>query len=678
MNNANASRRLTNLHRHFTTSTKYYDWTQHQSKLPRLPLPTLELTLQRYLESVKPLQTKKAHSRTISVVNSFLQNQGKTLHAELNERNQHSLLTKESTSYVRPFWNDMYLKGRYPLPINSNPYLIFPKDPLHTTQESRAAFVACGFAQFWLAKHQNRLPPDVNNNGTPNCMDEYARLFSSARIPHLNRDTWKETPEAKHIVVLHGPNIYKVDVIDDHGVISEEALQRILKEDILSLSLSSSSSSISRSQSQSQSQSQHYLGDLSTLGRDQWTEIRTQMNLNPKTLQSINTIDDAMFVLALDLETSPTEDDFVSVALHGGHHNGTQEHRWYDKTCLIVNPKGQVAYNFEHSLYDGAAMRRLCDELHFITTNQSTEREKWNYKWSANTKPSFWKATCLDFNLDASLLKSIDTARKIHIANQKQVNVVQGSFLEFGKNTMKTFKTSPDGLLQAVYKLVYARVHGWTPNEGIYVYESCQTKGFLCGRTEVIRTTTSESNAFVDYMMHGQVDPSVAAALLRASASKHSQVAKLASMGQGCDRHLFALLRLAEAKCETTGDALPEFFLDTAWSLSNNSILSTSNLSSEAFHGMGFGPVVHNGYGIAYGINKEALYFGISNFILDDENIGNKGGGFGGVGSNGNGNDDNDDDVEGINELIATDSVLFRKELFKTLREVRDIFLNEK
>ena len=76
---------------------------------------------------------------------------------------------------------------------------------------------------------------------------------------------------------------------------------------------------------------------------------------------------------------------------------------------------------------------------------------------------------------------------------------------------------------------------------------------------------------------------------------------------------------------------------------------------------MGFGPVVVAGYGIAYGINKDALYFGISNFV------GGSGGGFGGVGGEKN----------VAKEGTTTDSGRFRMELFRALREVRGIFAEE-
>ena len=251
------------------------------------------------------------------------------------------------------------------------------------------------------------------------------------------------------------------------------------------------------------------------------------------------------------------------------------------------------------------------------------------------------------------------------------------TFQEFGG-------CSPDGILQILFKLTYAKIHGWKGHGkgGVYVYESCQTKSFLCGRTEVIRTATLASNQFVDYMMehellHKNININVARDLFQKAAKKHVDIAKLASNGQGVDRHLFSLFRLAEMEDGGGkgggGKQLPSIFMDPAWSLSNTSVLSTSNLSSESFHGMGYGPVVKHGYGLAYGICQDTLYFGISNFVTHEvegvEGVEGEGekekksGGFGGV------------MLESMNDIskVPTNAEIFKNELFQTLRTMRNI-----
>ena len=190
-------RRLTHLGRHLTSSPrpatddkappKLYDWTAHQAKLPRLPLPTLRDTCLRYLRSVRALQNSEDHAKTCLAVEEFMKpgGRGRIAAPRACGAKSQSALLAEPTSYVRPFWNDMYLRGRYPLPINSNPAIeIAPPLDLSArpklTQQNSAAELTARFAQFWLAMREHRLPPDVQQ-GVPFCMDEYCRLFEASR-----------------------------------------------------------------------------------------------------------------------------------------------------------------------------------------------------------------------------------------------------------------------------------------------------------------------------------------------------------------------------------------------------------------------------------------------------------------------------------------------------------------
>ena len=543
---------------------------------------------------------------------------------------------------------------------------------------SRAAHLVCSFAQFWFAKIEQRLPPDIVH-GVPYCMDEYDRLFSSARIPLSGCDRWHERGDiSKHIVILRGSHLYKVNVITLDGVICVDILEDILKRVILS------------SLSPAMTTNNLRLGDFTTAERDVWCHARSHLvQSSARTRSSLDDIDNAMFVLSLDLEPAFDDDDFVAVSLHGGHRSGTQEHRWYDKTNFIVDENGRASGNFEHSLYDGAAIRRLCDETWYMSNGIPTGREKWSYRWSSKTSRE-WFSTFSPLLFDPLNEKEKEILKKIsneHVQNQKNVHIVQGTFDDFGKDILKQefSGASPDGILQILFKLTYAKVHGWNGkgNGGVYVYESCQTKRFLCGRTEVIRTATLASNQFVDYMMEHEmlntsIDVNVARNLFRNAAEKHVEIAKLASNGQGVDRHLFSLFRLAgmEDGGGGGGKQLPSIFMDPAWSLSNTSVLSTSNLSSESFHGMGYGPVVQHGYGLAYGICRDALYFGISNFVTHEvegvEGMGGEGGegerekqsgGFGGV------------LLESMNDIskVPTNAEIFKNELFQTLRQMRKI-----
>ena len=67
-------------------------------------------------------------------------------------------------------------------------------------------------------------------------------------------------------------------------------------------------------------------------------------------------------------------------------------------------------------------------------------------------------------------------------------------------------------------------------------------------------------------------------------------------MGQGFDRHLFAL----ELLSKNLHKPFENIFEDPAYIALQNNIISTSTLSSPAVRAGGFGPVVDDGFGIRY------------------------------------------------------------------------------
>lgn len=83
-------------------------------------------------------------------------------------------------------------------------------------------------------------------------------------------------------------------------------------------------------------------------------------------------------------------------------------------------------------------------------------------------------------------------------------------------------------------------------------------------------------------------------------------------VGQGFDRHLFALRKISEQ----SNSRMPDIFQDPAYEALNYNVLSTSTLSSPVVMGGGFGPVVSDGYGIGY-----MIYVIFNNKMVYDINV---------------------------------------------------------
>jgi carnitine O-palmitoyltransferase 2 len=167
-----------------------------------------------------------------------------------------------------------------------------------------------------------------------------------------------------------------------------------------------------------------------------------------------------------------------------------------------------------------------------------------------------------------------------------------------------------------------------TSGQTTATYESCSTAAFQHGRTECIRPASTLTKEFCEKVCGTSKSgsPSEMRSLLKATCAYHGQLTKEAAMGQsrqggsslfssiffkvfnfhltgqGFDRHLFALRKLAESQ----GKKLP-IFCDPAYARINHNILSTSTLQSPAIAAGGFAPVVADGYGIGYSSMENSM-----------------------------------------------------------------------
>lgn len=57
----------------------------HQDKLPKLPIPELDSSIQKYVAALKPLQTPKEHNDTTISVQEFLKSEGPVLQDKLKK-----------------------------------------------------------------------------------------------------------------------------------------------------------------------------------------------------------------------------------------------------------------------------------------------------------------------------------------------------------------------------------------------------------------------------------------------------------------------------------------------------------------------------------------------------------------------------------------------------------------
>lgn len=110
---------------------------RYQASLPRLPVPTLKSTANKYLESVRPHLTPSAYTRTESVVKDFLSS---SQAAELQRRLEARASDPAVKNWLSDWWNDTaYMGYRDPVVVFVSYFFVHLDDHLRRDPAKRAA-----------------------------------------------------------------------------------------------------------------------------------------------------------------------------------------------------------------------------------------------------------------------------------------------------------------------------------------------------------------------------------------------------------------------------------------------------------------------------------------------------------------------------------------------------------
>ncbi|AWP11502.1 putative carnitine O-palmitoyltransferase 2 mitochondrial [Scophthalmus maximus] len=596
------------LHRSVVPSMHY------QKSLPRLPIPKLEDTIRRYLAAQRPLLDDDQFRTTERLAQDFQSGVGKRLHEELVAQDKNN----KHTSYISGPWFDMYLSARDSVVLNFNPFVCFNPDPNaeYNDQLVRATNMVCSAVRFMKTLRAELLEPEVFHlnpaksdtdgfkkfirwvpsslswygaymvNAYPLDMSQYFRLFNSTRIPKRGRDELFTNEKGRHLLVMRNGNMYVFDIIDRDGNLVEPAeiqahLRYILSDPTPAPAFP--------------------LGVLTSENRDVWAELRETL-VAAGNAEKVKIVDSAVFCLCLDDESMQDHIHISRNMLHGDGCN-----RWYDKSFSIIIAKdGQAAINFEHSWGDGVAVLRFLNEIFKDTTERPLVHP--DSAAGAASVDSASAVRTLQFTLDGKLENGVKKAKENFDSAVSKLAVDAIEFKKGGKEQLKKNKLSPDAVAQLAFQMGFLRQYG----ETVATYESCSTAAFRHGRTETIRPATLHTKqcslAFV--RQPGQHSVEQLQAMLHECSKYHGQLTREAAMGQGFDRHLFALRYLANSKDQP----LPGLYADPAYAAINHNILSTSTLTSPAVNLGGFAPVVPDGFGVGYGVHDDWIGCNVSSY----------------------------------------------------------------
>lgn len=210
----------------------------------------------------------------------------------------------------------------------------------------------------------------------------------------------------------------------------------------------------------------------------------------------------------------------------------------------------------------------------------------------------------LSWNLDYNMLERIELAIDYIDEATSDLELRLFCFNEFGKNVPKKYKCSPDAFFQVVLQLAYWRLHMHHPP----TYESASIRKYAKGRTECIRSATTEATRFAREMDRDNHTEAEKRELFMKAVKAHSAYTVDAMEFRAVDRHLLGLKLTALEN----GIPLPEIFRDRCFGYAMHFRLSTSQVASKFPACLCFGPVVPDGYGFCYNPMENQILYSVS------------------------------------------------------------------
>lgn len=438
------------------------------------------------------------------------------------------------------------------------------------------------------------IPPEyMGKNKTPLCMNQFKLMFGWTRrpLPECDENVCPGgfPSKSKHITVLFRDQIYSLQCY------TEQPHQRLCIADLIDQLWHLVNEVMNRSTQQPP------IGIMTADDRDSWAKARAHLlGISALNVASMEEIESSLFCLCLDDWSGPDDYDF---AYRSMAHSFDGHNRWFDKAISIsVLSNGQAGMNGEHSPCDALIPSRLMDYL--------VESEPVSDPVHVAPRTQMRKPKLLKWKVDEEIREAIEHAEVVAKSIAVDSDAAVLIFDLYGSDFIKRIaRVSPDAYVQMVVQLAYYRLHDkWTAT-----YETGSTRAFYHGRTDTIRTCSTDVVDFLQKMdSKSGCSSQERYQAFRKACDSHSKYTREVMAGTGIDRHLLALKMFMKSSESHPLFELPAFKEATTFRL------STSSLSSgENYNGTGFGAGTSDGYGLNYCIGRNCIKFGLESKKCD-------------------------------------------------------------
>lgn len=608
----------------------------NQASLPKLPVPNVEDTLQRFLPTALPLAQTEAEASNLQQAVANFPQQAAALQERLLRR---AAVEGADSSWLQHWWNTLgYLDVRESVVINVSYYFHFADDPTvwtatssnssntrtaATPQVKRAAALLYTAAQVRQQVVTGQWPAETigkPSQQTALCATAYKYLFHACRIPGSPRDSYRIYDPAlyHHAAVAVQGQVYAIPLVDPA---THAPLPLSVLEDSLTACLEQAEAGHGQP-------SANGLTWLTSWNRDDWATVHQILTQDAPMRQALQVVESAACLVCLDDVSVHAVRDMAHLLLHGQASATTNTtggdtssshapgiNRWFDKSLqFIVTRNAKAGFLGEHSMMDGMPVVRLADQLASQSYQTCVETSSRSNGSPSSVSPSatpIFGRDCQAILLQVSPL--IRQARHDFEAWVGQHEIQTLRFGSYGSTWIKKRAgVSPDAYVQAILQLATYRL--WEGTQG-GTYEATQVRPFLHGRTETTRAVSTESAALVQcfgpqplwHEAHDAKARSHKLQLLRDATAAHVKYIKNASQAQGVDRHFMGLSLSTEK-----GESLPDLYSDPLFAKSKRWRVSTSHLTHPRFDNWGYGEVVPNGVGLSYSIHPTHINFSVT------------------------------------------------------------------
>ncbi|KAK4290228.1 hypothetical protein Pmani_036855 [Petrolisthes manimaculis] len=376
--------------------------------VPKVPVPPLGHTLTWYLTHLRPVLSPEEYQEAARLVDEFGKPGG------VGEKVQEELIKKHDSmdNWVYNWWlDDMYMNVSLPLPVNSNPGMVFPHQKFTSDTDMVNFAGRLVTAAFDMKERIEAGDLDLDRCSNrekyqPLCMAQYNRVFSSYRRPGIPKDKLLCTAEAQkdnqHIVVCCKNHLYRVEIVVEGTRMTQQQVCAQLQE-------------VLRQVEEYEGSDPPPVGVMTADNRRTWAQSRQILAGEPDNQKVLRVLETCVLFVSFDSvlpskfnlatrtshraslskrssslnmssqNTSQEAQEFTSrdevnaghQMIHGGGFNYNTANRWFDKTIqFIVTRDGWCGLCYEHSCAEGIVVIQLVEQILHSTSQDRMPPEE--------------------------------------------------------------------------------------------------------------------------------------------------------------------------------------------------------------------------------------------------------------------------------------------------------------